>query len=227
MRVGLGGEPSCAAPAAAAAVLRQKFAATLAAVVLATSSPAALPAAQAPPPTTLELQRLSFGLARIDYLLENWDTITTVCSGVSQGGDLEDMQVVGTLNKNKCFKTPLKVQKYIGAASTLDPLFKVDKLMIRAQPIVPEANQDAYGDAVDSWITKQQMSSTMAYTSSWSGYENPNGNTGAIDETLLEAKNEVVETRQTLAAVVKLLGDQVPSSPKFNPNDSSTFPLFK
>ena len=163
-----------------APALAQRAASTLAAVVLATSAPLQLSAA--PPPTSLELARLSFGLARIDYLLENWDAVTTVCNGLEDS--LEDAQVMRTQNQNKCYKTPLKVQKYIGAASTLDPLFKADKLMIRAQPLVVDANQDKYGDAVDSWITKQQMSSTMAYTSQWSGIENPNGSIEAIEEAL-------------------------------------------
>jgi hypothetical protein len=121
------------------------------------------------------------------------------------------MQVMRTQNQNKCSKSPLVVQKYIGAASTLDPLFRADKLMIRAQPLVVDANQDAYGDAVDRWITKQQMSSTMAYTSSWSGIENPNGSVQQVEENLLEAKKEVLDTRQTLEAVVTLLGDNVPT----------------
>ena len=198
---------------------------TFAAMLLATSHPAALPAA--PPPSSLELARLSFGLARIDYLLDNWDDLTTVCNGMSAGGDLEDAQVMRTQNQGKCYKTPLKVQKYIGAASTLDPLFRADKLMIRAQPLVPDENQDKYGDAVDSWITKQQMSSTMAYTSSWSGIENPNGSVEQIEENLLEAKKEVLDTKKTLQTVVTLLGDQVPKSPKFDPNDASTFPAYK
>jgi len=207
--------------------LARPLASALAAVVLATSSPSPLLAAQPALPSNQELTRLSFGLARIDYLLDNWDSLTTVCTGVSTGGDLENMQVMRTQNQNKCSKSPLVVQKYIGAASTLDPLFRADKLMIRAQPLVVDANQDAYGDAVDRWITKQQMSSTMAYTSSWSGIENPNGSVQQVEENLLEAKKEVLDTRQTLEAVVTLLGDNVPTVPKFNPSDPKTFPLYK
>jgi len=220
------------------AAITRRAAAALAAAALATAtttsgnapllSPPPAFAAAAAAPTPLELTRLSFGLARIEYLLDNWDTITTVCSGTSAGGDLEDAQIMRTQNQGKCFKTPLVVQKYIGAASTLDPLFKADKLMIRAEPLVSPANQDAYASAVDDWITKQQMSSTMAYTSSWSGIENPNGSVQQIEENLLEAKKEVLETRATLKKIVALLGPElVPASPKFNPNDSSTWPAFK
>lgn len=120
-----------------------------------------------------------------------------------------------TQNQNKCFKTPLKVQRYIGASSTLDPLFKAEKIMIKAQPFVKAENQEAYTDAVDAYITKQQMSSTMAYTSSWSGIENPNGSVEQIEENLLEAKKEVIDTKQTLKDIVQLL--ELPPAPKYKP----------
>ena len=48
-----------------------------------------------------------------------------------------------------------------------------------------------------------------------------------IEENLLEAKKEVLDTKKTLQTVVTLLGDQVPKSPKFDPNDASTFPAYK
>lgn len=189
----------------------------LAALLATGSSHAPLPAAAALPkvPTMQELSQLSAGLARIDYLLDNWDRETTVCTGVSGAGDLEDAQVVRTMNQNKCYKTPLRVQKFIGASSTLDPLFKADQLMIRAQPLVGEADAEAYADAVDAFVTKQQMSSTMAYTSSWSGFENPGGSSERIEENLLEAKKEVLETRATLKRVVDLL--RLPPAPPYSP----------
>jgi predicted secreted protein len=51
--------------------LARPLASALAAVVLATSSPSPLLAAQPALPSNQELTRLSFGLARIDYLLDN------------------------------------------------------------------------------------------------------------------------------------------------------------
>ena len=87
--------------------------------------------------------------------------------------------------------------------------------MIRAQPLVAEKDSEAYANAVDSFITKQQISSTMAYTSSWSGIENPNGSLEQVAENLLEAKKEVTETRQTLQMVVKLL--DIPPAPPYKP----------
>ena len=187
-----------------------------AAFVIATSSP--LPLIAAPPPTVEQLSRLPEGLARIDYLLEHWDSLTTVCNAITAGGDLEASQVMRTQN-SKCYKTPLKVQQYIGASSTLDPLFKAEKLMINARPLIDEENQDAYTDAVDAYITKQQISSTMAYTSSWSGIENPNGSVEQVEMNLEEAKKEVRDTRDTLGRVVELL--HLPPAPAFKPGSQA------
>lgn len=103
--------------------------------------------------------------------------------------------------------------RYIGTSSTLDPLFKADKLMIQAIPLVSDELQDEYSNAVDAYIAKQQMSSTMAYTSSWSGIENPNGSVQQIEANLEEAKKEVIETRAALRTVIQCLG--LPPAPAF------------
>lgn len=192
-------------PSSTAPLLRP-LAAPLCALVFASSGallPLPSPAiAATSTPTTEELSRLTVGLSRVDFLLDHWDELTTVCNGVD---NLENKQVMRTQNQDKCYKTPLKVQRYIGASSTKDPLFKADKLMIRAQPLIAESKQEQYTDAVDAYITQQQMSSTMAYTSSWSGIENPNGSVEQIEENLLEAKKEVIGTQKTLRAIVSLL----------------------
>ena len=202
------------ASAAAAPVLTgavQRWSAALLAASVLSATPFTPPALAAPP-TATELSRISEGLARIDYLLDNWDKLTTVCKGTPD--ELESKQnvkIVDGLGGTKCSKSPLIVQKFIGAASTLDPLFKADKVMIRAVPLVDPEKADAYNDAVDEYITKQQMSSTMAYTSSWSGIENPNGSEEKIGEALLEAKKEVVALRNSVKSVVDLL--DIPPAP--------------
>merc|ERR1711908_199038 len=92
----------------------------------------------------------------------------------------------------------------MGYKSTLDPLFRADKLMIRATPLVAEAKQEAYGDAVDRYMEKAQMGSTMAYTSSW-GEANPNGSKEVIEILLEEARTEVKATQAILGQVIELL----------------------
>mmetsp|Transcript_29435 Transcript_29435/g.96881 ORF Transcript_29435/g.96881 Transcript_29435/m.96881 type:complete len:88 (-) Transcript_29435:143-406(-) len=85
--------------------------------------------------------------------------------------------------------------------------------MIRAASLVAPEQQEEYSSAVDVYIREQQMSSTMAYTSSWSGSENPNGSVEQIEENLLEAKKEVLETQAALRTIVRLLG--LPPAPPF------------
>ena len=150
--------PTSAAAAPVAAAMRSLGAALLAASVL--SSQPLTPSALAAPPTAAELSRIAEGLARIDYLLDNWDALTTVCKGYDETAA---KQLTRTTGDSRCTKSPLRVQQFIGAASTLDPLFKADKVMIRAEPLVDPSNADRYANAVDLYITKQQISSTMAY----------------------------------------------------------------
>ena len=104
--------PVKALGSAVAPALQHSAVSFLAAVFLAASPLSTLPATAATPPQKAEeLAKLSAGLARVDYLLANWDEITTVCNGISAGGELEDAQVMRTQGQNKCFKTPLKVQR--------------------------------------------------------------------------------------------------------------------
>ena len=143
------------------------------------------------------------GLARIDLLLEDWDKITTVCNGTPE--EYESKQIVTITGSQKCEKSPLRVQQFIGASSTLDPLFKADKLMIAMSPYVDDKDAERYNEAVDTYITKQQMAATMAYTSSWSGIENPGGSPQKIADALLEAKKEVLALRSSVATVCEIL----------------------
>jgi hypothetical protein len=161
-------------------------------------------------PDKQELSKLTLGLSRIDYLLNNWDMITSSCD------ETEEQQGMRILSDKKC-KSPLKVQRYIGTASTLDPLFNAGKLMRRAEPLVSEDNLDDFFDGVNAYEAQQQMTSTMAYTSEWSGYENPNGSGAAIADALLDAKGEVVKLRNVLSKMTDLLG--LPPPKPFDPDN--------
>ena len=200
------------APVAAAPVLTEpsKMGRCASAASVLSATPFTPPALAAPDRHGAESD--FWGSRAIDYLLDNWDKLTTVCKGTPDELEAkQNVKIVDGLGGTKCSKSPLIVQKFIGAASTLDPLFKADKVMIRAVPLVDPAKADAYNDAVDEYITKQQMSSTMAYTSSWSGIENPNGSDEKIGEALLEAKKEVVALRNSVKSVVDLL--DIPPAP--------------
>ena len=128
------------------------------------------PAVAADTPSTAELQKLTIGYSRIQYLLNNWEDLTTTCKGIAS--DTERKQAIAT-NAAACSKTPLVVQviapsvllvfrrfvavadrcrgfdraqrasqDFIGYKSMSDPLFKADKLMLRAQPLLKKGSDD-------------------------------------------------------------------------------------
>jgi hypothetical protein len=158
-------------------------------------------------PTQTELSKLQKGHARVQYLLKNWDDITSVCNkGVMS--DLERKQVIRTEGGggtgNFCQKDPLKVQDFLGYKSTTDPLFKADKLMVNAGPLVDPNDFEDYLDLVEKYREKADQGAMMAYTSSW-GEANPGGGKEVIDEYLDRTKDEVVETEKILRKILGFL----------------------
>lgn len=107
-----------------------------------------------------------------------------------------------------CEKTPLKVQDFLGYKSTEDPLFKVDKLMLKAAPLVDPDQFENYLGTVENYREKADQGSMMAYTSSW-GEANPNGGKDMIDEYLIKTKDEVVLTEILLRRIMGYLNLEV------------------
>ena len=155
-------------------------------------------------PTREELARLTAGYLRLKTLLKDWDAIT---GGKCGGAELKDekRQVVATNGGLLCDKDPLKVQEYVGYKSTTDPLFKAEKLMLRAAPLADENRLDEYLESVNKWGEKAQMSSLMAYTSAW-GEANPNGGKGQIAAYLEDAKYDIEDSTQLLKTILTILG---------------------
>jgi hypothetical protein len=122
-------------------------------------------------PSAAELQRLQLGHARVRYLLEHWDEVTSVC-GTAVMSDTERKQVIRTEGGQQCLKTPLRVQEFMGYKSTGDPLYRVDKLMVRAGPLVDVDDFENYLDTVERYREKADSTALLAYTSSW-GEANP------------------------------------------------------
>jgi len=122
--------------------------------------------------------------------------------------DLERKQVIRTESGGVCEKTPLAVQDYLGYKSTNDPLFKADKLMVRAAPLVDPENFEDYLDVVEKYREKADQGAMMAYTSSW-GEANPNGGKEIIDEYLDMTKSEVEKTEPLLRDVLRYLNLEV------------------
>ena len=159
------------------------------------------PSLAAAVPSSKELERFPLGLARVRYLLDHWEEITTKC-----GSNPNSKQVVRTEGGGGgfCDRTPLRVQEFLGYKSTDDPLFKADKLMLRAAPLVDPDYFEDYLSVVERYREKADNGSMMAYTSSW-GEANPNGSKDAIDEYLERTRDEVKGTEQLLKQVCAYL----------------------
>jgi hypothetical protein len=124
-------------------------------------------------------QRLPLGHARVRYLLDHWDDITMIC-GTSVMSDIERKQVIRTEGGGggngkanaACNKTPLRVQEFMGYKSINDPLYRIDKLLIRAGSLVQSSDVENYIDAVEQYRNTADATALLAYTSSW-GEANP------------------------------------------------------
>jgi hypothetical protein len=158
-----------------------------------------------PPPNPSELERLAVGHARVEYLLQHWDELTSVC-GKGVMTDTERKQVVRTEGGGGgfCEKTPLVVQEYMGYKSTRDPLYRADKLMVQAAPLVDNAMLEEYLDVVEKYREKADNVAMMAYTSSW-GEANPNGGKEIVDDYLEKTKIDVQESSKLLKTVLGYL----------------------
>ena len=162
--------------------------------------------ASAAVPTAEELSRLQKGHARVKYLLDNWDEVTKVC-GKTVMTDTERRQVLRTNGgggTDACIRTPLVVQDYLGYKSTTDPLFKVDKLMLKAAPLAGD-NQDEYLDVVERYRENADQTAVLAYTSSWAGEENPNGSAENIENYLEQTHGFAIKTEELLRLSLKYL----------------------
>lgn len=155
-------------------------------------------------PSVDELQRLQKGHSRVSYLLKNWDSLTQQCNTKAMS-DTEAKQVIRTEGGGGgfgCEKTPLVVQEYMGYKSVNDPLYKIDKLLVRAAPL---ASDDVdYLDLVESYREFADNSAMMAYTSSW-GEANPNGSKETIDNYLDQTKIDVVKAEKMLRKLLQYL----------------------
>lgn len=154
-------------------------------------------------PSASELERLQLGHARVKYLLDHWNDVTEVC-GTTIMSDTERRQVIRTEGGTQCTKTPLRVQEFLGYKSTTDPLYRADKLMVRAGPLVDPDDFENYLDAVERYREKADQSALLAYTSSW-GEANPNGGKEVIEDYLEQTKLQVVESERLLKQVLDYL----------------------
>lgn len=158
-------------------------------------------------PEPKELERLQLGYSRVQYLLNNWDYVTSKCgSSLGAGAGSESKQVVRTDGGGggACERDPIRVQEFIGYRSMNDPLFKADKLMMRALPLVPDDKVDDYQEAMEKFREKADDAAGLAFTSSW-GEANPGGGKDVVDAYLERTKVYVIEVEKALKVVLACL----------------------
>ena len=102
----------------------------------------------------------------------------------------------------------------MGYKSTEDPLYRADKLMVRAAPLVDPDNFENYLETVEFYKDKADNTAMMAYTSSW-GEANPNGGKEVIDEYLEKTKLDVMDSERSLRKILGYLQlEPLPASKK-------------
>jgi len=132
-----------------------------------------------------DLTRLNKGLEGVQYLLDNWKVETRD-------------PVSGEL-------APDRVRYYVGLRSTEHPLFQVDKLLTKAQDKLPDdVDFEEWINAVEGLNSHIAKVNELAYTSSFGEY-NPGGGKEQVAKYLELARLEVVDCRDSLETMVKLL----------------------
>jgi hypothetical protein len=149
-------------------------------------------------PSKQELAKLQVGYARVQYLLQNWESVTSDCPKVARTASGKSEREM------YCDRDPLRVQDFIGYKSMKDPLFKADKVMLRALPLVDGENVDRYEEAVIQYQQRANDAANLAYTSSW-GEANPGGGKDKVDMFLEQSKSYVLQLEQSLKIVLECL----------------------
>ena len=123
-------------------------------------SGASLPAyAGSGPPTPEELERIKIGYKQIQYLLDNFESETTVCR--ENGGE--------------CKRDAEPIRRALGLRSTTDPLFQIEKVFqkVKFMDLDPD-KLDAFFEASEDWNSAMTLSNSMAFISQFGEY-NPGG----------------------------------------------------
>jgi hypothetical protein len=102
----------------------------------------------------------------------------------------------------------------LGYKSTEDPLFKAEKLMVRAASLVDPDDFENYLEVVEKYKDKADNTALMAYTASW-GEANPNGGKEVIDDYLERTKLDVIDSERYLRQMLGYLKlEPLPASKK-------------
>jgi hypothetical protein len=144
-------------------------------------------------------EKLSKGYERLNYLLDHWKEETTVC------GRNDNPYIT----KGGCERTPEKVMSYLGYKDMSDPLFRAEKTIRRLENLVPAGKEVEFLEAIDKFSQAADEGSGMAYISSW-GEANPGGGKDRVELFIERARKNVVDSRDSLAAVMDIIGIEKP-----------------
>lgn len=131
------------------------------------------------------------GYQRLTYLLENWEKETTIC------GRNDNPYI-------PCERSPLKVMEYLGYKDINDPLYRVEKTLMRLQGEVPSEFDGEFQAAMEEAVQAAEEGSGMAYLSSW-GEANPGGGKDRVELFIERSKKDVIAVRDSLATVIRIL----------------------
>jgi len=144
------------------------------------------------PEVEADKKKIIDGYKGLEYLLANWEKETTVCGRY-------DNPYIG--DGKGCERTPEKVMGYLGYKSTDSPLFRIDKTLIRLQKLTDDPD---FLDVLDKFVEKADETNVMAFVSSW-GEANPGGGKDRVEYFIERSKNNVKESRDELAKIIRIL----------------------
>mmetsp|Transcript_120156 Transcript_120156/g.234070 ORF Transcript_120156/g.234070 Transcript_120156/m.234070 type:complete len:223 (+) Transcript_120156:33-701(+) len=131
-----------------------------------------------------ELSRIKTGYEKISYLLDHWEEETTDKDGE---------------------RTPDSVRAYLGLRSTTDPLFNLEKMLVKATDQVDGKMIDDFQGAIETWSTQVAEANSAAFISSYGEY-NPGGGKDTIARYLEKSKINVQKCKESLQVIGKSLG---------------------
>eukprot|EP00588_Corethron_pennatum_P010329 CAMPEP_0194280464 /NCGR_PEP_ID=MMETSP0169-20130528/17424_1 /TAXON_ID=218684 /ORGANISM="Corethron pennatum, Strain L29A3" /LENGTH=221 /DNA_ID=CAMNT_0039025187 /DNA_START=174 /DNA_END=839 /DNA_ORIENTATION=- len=141
-------------------------------------------------PTKEELQRIKAGKEGIDYLLANWEKVTTTCRD----------------NGGECKRDAEPVRRYMGLRSTTDPLFQIEKVFAKVKNMddIDFDRLEEYFNATEEFNSAISMSNSMAFISQFGEY-NPSGGKEEVLKYLTESEKQVKLALKSLNTIIGIL----------------------
>eukprot|EP00440_Ansanella_granifera_P075033 gb/GFBE01081430.1/.p1 GENE.gb/GFBE01081430.1/~~gb/GFBE01081430.1/.p1 ORF type:complete len:238 (+),score=50.97 gb/GFBE01081430.1/:1-714(+) len=154
--------------------------------------------------TEEDKQRLIKGFKDLDYMMNNWNNVTRKCD--KNQDRITNVLASGQASPDGCIAQPDQVRKYLGGRSIKAPLFNTKALFINieASGMVPEKDEDRFGELIDDFERYKREADEWAYSSSWAE-ANPGGGRDRTEDYLLRAKTLCAKATDTLREIMNIL----------------------